>query len=318
MRVTQKMLGWQTLNSINNNLSRIQKIQEHINTGKKINRPSDDPVGLSYSLRYRSEIRATEQYQRNLDSAISWLDVTDTTLSQVNDVLQRARELAVKGANGTNPDQALEAIAAEMDELADELWEIANTRFNGKYIFNGQRTDQPPYPFPHSYLGDEHAGDSFDKGQIKFEVSRGVTVQVNFHAGEIFGSVVPGDGGDPPKPAENVDADEDNAFYILQTLSQALRDADFEAVDDMLGRLDARIDKVLEKWSELGAKRNRVDLIEHRLQDNDLNIQALLSKTEDVDYAEAITNLKMEENVYMASLSVGARIIQPSLIDFLR
>jgi flagellar hook-associated protein 3 FlgL len=291
------MLNNQMLSSLRNNLSRMEKVQQQLSSGKMINKPSDDPVGLSYSMRYRSELTANEQYQRNLDSAVSWLDYGDTTVGQAVDVLQRARELAVQGANGSNPQQAREAIAAEVEELAEQLREVANSRFNGKYVFNGQRTNKPPYPDPDSYLNA-----SFDTGKISFEVSRGVNVGVNLHAGEIFGDA----------------AAKDNAFAALDLLNTSLRSGDQAEIGKALGQLDSRLDQVLESWADLGARKNRVELIDNRLKDANTNIQSLLSKTEDADMATVITNLKTEENVYQASLSAGARIIRPSLVDFLR
>jgi flagellar hook-associated protein 3 FlgL len=297
MRVTQQMLNNNMLSSLRNNMSRLDKVQKQLNTGKMINKPSDDPVGLGYSMRYRSELAANEQYQRNLDSAVSWLDFGDTTVGQSVDVLQRARELAVQGANGSNPQEALNNIAAEVEELTEQLRGIANSKFNGKYVFNGQRTDQPPYPDANSYQTA-----SFDQGSISFELSRGVTIDVNLHAGEIFGEA----------------GEVDNAFEALNSLSTSLRNGDQAGTDQALGKLDNRLDKVLESWADLGARSNRVELIENRLIDGNTNIQSLLSKTEDADMAAVITNLKTEENVYQASLSAGARIIRPSLVDFLR
>ncbi|WP_025027198.1 flagellar hook-associated protein FlgL [Caldalkalibacillus mannanilyticus] len=297
MRVTQRMLNNNMLHSLSNNLSKMEKIQRQLATGKMISKPSDDPVGLSYSMRFRSELTANDQYQRNLDSAVSWVDYSETTIGQAAQVIQRARELAVQGANGPNPQDALNSIAAEIDQLQEQLREIANSRFNGKFVFNGQKTDQAPYPDQNSYLSS-----TFDSGKISFELSRGVVVDVNMHAGEIFGEAGEGD----------------NIFNVLATLSNALRTGDANEIQAQLGNLDTRSDKVIERWTDLGAKRNRIDLIDNRLKDSNINLQALISKTEDADMAAVITNLKTEENVFQASLSAGARIIRPSLIDFLR
>jgi len=285
------------MHSLTRNLGKMEKIQTQLSTGKMINKPSDDPVGLSYAMRYRSELTANEQYQRNLDSAVSWLDFSETTVRQSVDVLQRVRELTVQGANGTNPPEALKAIAAEIDQLKEQLREIANSRFNGKYVFNGQKTDQKPYPEPDSYLTS-----TFDTGDINFELSRSVVVKVNNNAGEVFGE------------RHQID----NVFATLEHISAGLKRGSRTAVQEGLGRLDTRVDKVLERLADLGARRNRVDLIDNRLKESNTNVQSLISKTEDADIAAVITNLKTEENVYQATLSAGARIIRPSLLDFLR
>lgn len=301
MRVTQQMLNTQMLGNLTKNLGRIEKVQEQLATSRKINRPSDDPVGLTYAMRYRSELTASDQYARNLDSAISWVDYQETMVRQAVDVLQRARELTVNAANGTNPNEAYQSIAAEIDELVAQLHEIANSQFNGKYVFNGQRTDQPPYPDIDSYAT---IPATFDTGKISFEVSNGVVIDVNLHAGEVFGQ--------PGAETGN------NIFATLKELSGYLNAGNEDGITHSLANLDLHIDDTLQALANLGARSNRLDLIENRLADGSINVQALLSKTEDADMAEVITNLKMEEAVYQASLSAGARIIRPSLIDFLR
>nr|WP_202079360.1 flagellar hook-associated protein FlgL [Caldalkalibacillus salinus] len=297
MRVTQNMLNQNMLTSLNRNLGKMETLQRQMTTGKKINKPSDDPVGLSSAMRYRSELEANEQYQRNLDDAQSWVEFNDTTVGQAVDVLHRARELAVQGANDSNPQEAKNAVASEVEELFDQLMDIANSQFNGKYVFNGQKTDQPPYP-----TDDAYQDTTFDDGKINFEVSRSLVLNVNVHAGQVFGEA----------------EDEDNAFATLNALSTALRDGDKDGVDQALGHLDSRLDQVLESWSDIGARSNRLELIDNRLKDSDTNMQTLLSKTEDADMAAVITNLRTAENVYQASLATGARIISPTLMDFLR
>lgn len=300
MRVTQQMLNNNMLHNLRSNTARLFELNSKISSTKRITKPSDDPVGASYAMRYRSEIAANNQYQNNVDRALSWLEYMDTVVGQAVDVVQRANELAVLGANGTNTERSREAIAAEIDELLAQLQEIAKSQFNGQYIFNGQRTDQPPYTGDPPY--DDPPGDSFDDGRIKYELSPGVVIEVNFHAGEIFGHA----------------GEDENIFNIMHDLSDALRTDDQTRIEANLGRMEKGLDRMLEAWADLGAKANRVELIDNRLKDNNLNSRTLLSKTEDLDMAEAFTYFKMAEHVYQASLASGARIIQPSLLDFLR
>ena len=298
MRVTPKMLSDQMLSNLNKNLARLQKVQWQMNTGKKIAKPSDDPVGINYSLRYRSELAANEQYQRNMDSAMSWLENVDSALNQLVQVVHRIRYLTVQGANGTNSEESFEAIAKEISELKNHIFEIANTQFNGKYIFNGHKTDQPPYPNNDPSIDIPH-----DK-YIEFEVARNVKVKVNILAQDIFGS------------------GNNTLFHVVDNILGALgangNPPDPKAVGDQLGELDKHIDNILRAWAEVGARYNRMELMNNRLKDDNLNVTTLLSKTEDADLAEVIINLKTEENIYRSSLAAGARIIQPSLIDFLR
>lgn len=296
MRVTQSMLNTQMLNNYNKSLTRYENLQNQMSTGKVINKPSDDPVGIGYSLRYRNAINENNQYQRNTDSAISWVDYTETMVSETNDVLQRARELAVQGANGSMSDDARKAAGAEIEQLYDHLVSIGNTKFNGKYIFNGQMTDVEPYNSANAQNVDTH------NGVISLETSTGTMMPVNISGSSLFGS----------------SADNNNAFKVLDDLKNGLYNNDQTAINQSIGDIDSRIDHVLEKWAEIGAKSNRLELTKNRLEDENNNLQNLLSDVEDADMAELATKLKSEEAVYEASLSAGARIIQPSLVDYLR
>lgn len=296
MRVTQNMLNSDMLRNLSGNLQRLRVNQDQLSTGKRINKPSDDPVGTGYALRYRSELNANDQYQRNVDSANSWLDYTDTMMGQAGDVLQRARELAVQGANGTNPQEALDSIAQEVGQLYNQLVTVGNSQFNGKHVFNGQITDRPPYTAANA------DNESTDNGQIGYEIGTGVVVPVNLTGEQAFGTA----------------GATDNAFKVLKDLQNALKNGDTTQVSQLIGNFDTRINSFLEQRADLGARSHRLELAENRLKDININLQSLQSRVEDVDMAAAITNLKTQENVYEASLSAGARIIRPSLIDFLK
>jgi flagellar hook-associated protein 3 FlgL len=305
------MMNTQLLRNISNNLGRMNNLQNQLSTGRRINAPSDDPVGMTFALRYRSELAANDQYIRNVDAAKSSLDYYDMTLSKAGDVVQRARELMVQGSNGTNPQVSLDAIKKEMNELYNQMVEVGNSQFNGKYVFNGQQTDNQPYP--NTKLDDPSTGPrafdvSSDAGEIRYDLSSGMTLPVNITGNEIFGA-----------PASGAsDTGNDNIFHVLRQASDYLAAGDTKGLTALLGRLDSRINTMLEKRAEVGARVNRIDLINDRLQDIGTNLQTIQSKTEDADIAEVITNLKMEENVYQASLSAGAKLISPSLVDFLR
>ena len=215
---------------------------------------------------------------------------------------KRVRELAVEGANGTNPQTALDSIKTEVDQLYKQMVTIGNSEFNGKYIFNGQLTDKAPYT-------EEAASTNVvDQGEIKFEIGTGVRIAANVPGNRVFG-----DADDPNNPGTN-----DNIFKVIQDLSTALGAGDTEAVSSIVGRLDTQNDRFLEARADVGAKSNRIELAQSRLQDISVNLQSLQSKAEDADISEVITNLKTDENVYQASLSVGSKIISASLVDFLK
>lgn len=306
MRVTNNMLSSQLLLNLNRNAQQMNNTQTQLATGRKINKPSDDPVGITYSLRYRAELSSNEQYQKNVDSAVSWLEFNDTVMSQSGDVMQRMRELIVQASTGTNPQSALDSINEEMNQLKEQMVDIANSKLNGKYIFNGETYDIKPYDFPKAIDGSldtTNAGSVLtDPGKINFIVGEAVQLPINVTGNEVFGS----------------DTEGDNVFVIFNTVIQALTDGNQKGLSDQLDVIDSRVSKMLAIRSEIGAKTNRVDLMMGRLDDLGINLTELQSKVEDADFAELAMQSKIQENIYNASLSTGAKIISPTLVDFLR
>lgn len=294
MRVTQSMLNRQMLQSLTASNNQMQKYQDMLSTGKRLNKPSDDPVGVSFTMRYKAQLGRNDQYLRNLDAARSNLEMTETAISNVNDIMQRVNELAVQGASDTTPGFAKTSIAAEVDQLKEELLKLGNTNFNSKYIFNGQKTDEAPYP--------ETVANKANTAITAVSVSDGVNIQTNVLGKEVFGGI-----GDP-----------DELFQVMQDLSDRLKANDSAGVGQIVSRIKSRMDATQVTWADVGARLNRLDLIENRLKDAGDNLTKLRTQIEDADEAEVITNLKMAENVQRASLASGARILQPSLVDFLR
>lgn len=306
LRVTSNMMNSQLLLNLNRNAREMNNTQNQLATGRKLNRPSDDPVGITYSLRYRSELASNDQYTSNVDSALSWLDFNDTVLGQTGEVIQRLRELAVEASNDTNPQSAFDSIKQEVSQLKEQLIDIANSQLNGKYIFNGEAFYRKPYDFPKNADGTSDTTSlsslTTDTGLINYSVGESVQMPINLTGTDIFGS----------------GTDIDNIFNIMDNISASLTSGDTTGVSAQLNNIDSRMEIILTARAELGAKTNRIELMQDRLSDLNTNLTELQSKTEDADYAGLIMNSKIQENIYNASLSAGSKIIQPSLVDFLR
>ncbi|MGB8956084.1 MAG: flagellar hook-associated protein FlgL [Tumebacillaceae bacterium] len=301
MRVTQGMMNTQMMTNLRANNARMMKYEDMLASGKRLNRPSDDPIGVGYAMRYHAQIARNNQYQEAVDDGQSHLDFLDTTLNQANQILSRARDLAVRASTGSMSVGDRQTVANEIDQLYQQLTETGNTSFNGRYIFNGQMTDVKPYSTTPEAEGT-------DSGEINFMMSEGVSIPVNVIGQDVFGD---------PATAATLDTS-DNAFAILKSLKNALNSDNQTIIGASVQRLDVRLEKVQAVWADVGARANRVELLSNRLKDFDLNLNELLSKTEDADIPETIMNMQMAENVQRASLSTGSRIIQPTLVDFLR
>lgn len=296
MRVTNNMLVMNFMNDYNNNLERMQKDQNMLSSGKRVNKPSDDPVAVAASLRIKTDISRNDAYTKNVDDATSWLDLTDSALGQLGDLLQRTRELAVQGSNGTLTQNDMQKIADEIGQLKAQMIQVGNTQYNGRYIFAGFKTTTQPF----TDASNSYSGDS---GAIQFEVGAGGSkIAVNVTGDRVF----------------DVSGGSSNLLNMMDNLKTALESGDNQTVSNMLSDIDKQMENVLAIRADVGAKSNRIDLTKNRLQSDNYNFTSLLSKNEDADIAQVITNLNMDQNVYRASLAAGARIIQPSLIDFLR
>lgn len=298
MRVTNSMMVANFLNNLSNNMREMDKIQEQLSTGKKISRPSDNPVAVIYSLRLNSSLTEAEKYLDNAAAANSWLYTTDTALRQAGDILQRVRELTVEGANDIIPQASRDAIAKEVAQLREQLVQVANTSHDGRFVFGGFKTTQAPFDAAGNYTGTASPG-----GNIEYEIGISIKITVNITGDVVFKN--------PPAPVD--------VFQLLTNIENDLLTGNTANLTNLrIGELDRALDNVIARRAEAGAKMNRLEMTQLRLEEARMNFGELLSSTEDIDMAEVITQLKMQENVYRTALSSGARIIQPTLLDFLR
>jgi len=296
MRVTNTMQHIQLLKNLRNNNTGIIDWQNKLATGRRIHKPGDDPVGVGYYMRYNSEINRTNEFLENANTGLGFLNTMDEMMQQTSDVLKRARVLVQQASTGTTPDDARQHIAAEIQQLKEQLVMIGNSSYSGRYLFNGQKTDQRPYSLT------DPANDTTDKGVYYLNVSPNVSVPVSISGEKIFGEA----------------GAEDNAFRVFDEILDDLENNRLDELAADMERIDGLSDRVNSVWAEIGARTNRFELVKERIQDQLVSLKDLRSKVGDTDMAEAIIELTQRENVLQASLAVGARIMQVSLIDFIR
>ncbi|MBE3573709.1 MAG: flagellar hook-associated protein FlgL [Moorella humiferrea] len=305
MRITNRMLGQNVVRNINRNLENMYRTQEQMSTGKRVNRPSDDPIVVARILAFKTSIAANDQYKKNMEDAKGWLDASESALGMATDVLQRARELAVYGSNGTMPAESMQALGQEVDQLLDEMVQVANTSYGGRYLFGGTYTQETPFAKTITDGKISSVVYNGNLGELNWEIAPGVVVAVNENGGKIFSQAIDNGG-------------KDSIFDLLIELRDALNGGNYSAVQSTLGKFDQAIDHLLNIRATLGAKSNRLEMAMSRLDDTQTGLTATMSKLEDVDLAETVMNYKNRENVYLASLATGAMVLQRSLIDYLR
>ncbi|MCB5236235.1 flagellar hook-associated protein FlgL [Niallia circulans] len=296
MRVTQSMVSANSLRNISSSYNKLAELNNQVATGKKITKPSDDPVVAMKGMYFRSNLNQVEQYKRNLSELHLWMDNSEAGLEQATSGLDRVRELLLQGQNDTNSVDERAAIAKEIAQIKDDLVNVANTQVNGKYIFHGTDVSNPLVtngtpPTVAANINDP----TIDSYTV--EVSQGITMKANVSPSSTFNQEM---------------------FDVLQGIEDKFNSNDTEGLDDLLGRLDGVLNSMNRERAELGARSNRLEMVEARIDAQEVMATKVLSDNEDVDMEKAITNLSVQESVHNAALAVGARLIQTSLIDFLR
>lgn len=295
MRVTQSMVSSNSLRNISNSYNKLASLNNQVATGKKITKPSDDPVVAMKGMYYRSNLNSVEQYKRNLSELHLWMDNSEAGIEQATSGLDRVRELVLQGKNDTNGGDERAAIAKEISQIKDDLVNVANTKVSGKYLFHGTDVSNPLVTNGTPPTVAANASDPLIDN-YNVEISQGITMKANISPSTF----------------------NQETFNVLQEIEDKFANNDTEGMDDLLERLDNVIDSMNSERADLGARSNRLEMVESRIDAQEVMATKVLSDNEDVDMELAITQLSVQESVHNAALSIGARLIQTSLIDFLR
>ncbi|MEW6105867.1 MAG: flagellar hook-associated protein FlgL [Bacillota bacterium] len=311
MRISTSFLLNNLSRGIAQQLARMQKLSEDISTGKRVRKPSDDPIAASRGLAIRALRAGVVQHKINIDDAKDWLGATERALMKAQEVFENAADAALRAGNSTLSDDERRALAQDVDGLISELVDLANTQYDGRYIFAGLKTLTRPFVLTKnagtpSYTVTYEGAD----GSKQIEVEPGTTMQVNTNGGEAFMQGIAEAGGR-------------NVFQILVALRDHLLAGDASATfqDDIASDItatQAAQDRILNLVTGIGAKVRRLDRASMKLSQDEVELEALLSNTEDADVFKAITDLQLQETVYRAALGAAAGIMQTSLLDYLR
>lgn len=399
MRVTQSMLSNSNLKYISKNYDRLGTIQDQLMTGKKITKPSDDPVVAMKGMRYRTQVVEVKQFQRNLNEAFTWMDNADAALEETTQVLHRIRELTVQASNDSYDPVARGNIAKEIEKLQEHLVSLAETKVGDAYIFNGTNTSKSPIntnemsmdsikfieslkngeianmeDYVISFQGQTYEYDNQSKTfivepmvQIKdpndstkmitkptasisiapdgkviqsnlqaLEYRDGEMVEVGRELSDTKNLVVSKNtavstniedvkievmkGVTIPINIRSQNAYSTNLFGGIESIKKMLNDPTTTGTEitKALDTIDSMTNDVVATRAELGAQVNRIEMVNDRLLQQKVVAEKTLSDNEDIDFEEVIIDLTVQESLHRASLAVGARIIQPTLMDFLR
>lgn len=302
MRITPQIVDATNVASIENDLNRLDSLQQTLSTGLRINQASDDPYGESQALALNGQTAAYTSYLANVNNAVGWTQSASTGLQSIQSVINQVQTLTTEGANATMSPTDLKDAAQQIWQYIGEVKQTANTQYDGSYVFAGTATSTPPYQEDPA-APDTYAGNT---GSISRAIGPGTTIPINADVATVLGNGVPGDGG---------------LLTTLRTIYNDMQTGTPAAQTDLghqLSSLQSNLGSLEQLQSQVGATQDRLSMAATRIQSLQTTTSIQLGTIEDTDMAQATLQYSTEQAGYQAALQSTASIIQDSLMKFLQ
>ena len=304
-RVTNLTMSATAQRTLQAQQAKLAQLQEKATTLDKISRPSDDPAATAQALDTRARLAANAQYGRNIDDGASWLNAADSALSQATNVMNRILDLTVQAGNGALNQAGKDAIAVELEGLNKDLLSTANSKHLGRNIFAGSSDAatafSPAIPADPSIPGDTGTPPVFNGvagGSVERRISADRTVRVDADGAAIFGS---GSG---------------SVFDAVTKTIESLRKGEDATVN--LTNLQASFKNIVSGRAEIGTRQVQLERAGNVNTELEATLDAQKMGIEKADLGSVIMDLKLQETNYQVALAATARVLQPTLMDFLR
>lgn len=289
MRVSTQLMTESVKQTLLKQSERMLKKQETVSTGKRINRPSDDPVGTASVLYHKRLLTSMDQYQRNIQVGKNRMDFLETTLEAVQDMVSEARNWAINQASSSVTDR--DNAFFQVQRIRDQLLQMANSKMGDNYIFAGHQTDAPAFATDGTYNG--------DNGSYSVITGDRRLTHIEADGSRIFQGAA-------------------DLFAVMDDLLAGIQSGNATQIGDQVDLLTQCRTQIENVRAENAASFLQLEMSENQMAKFYLSVENIVSRTEDADLTEAIMDLKNQETTYQASLNTAARIVQPTLMDFLR
>ncbi len=288
MRITNSMMTATVKRNLFRQSEQLARKQETMSSGKRINRPSDDPLGFGKVLDYRKTLSSLDQYDRNIQSAKNRVEFLETALEGVEELIVDAKNWAVDQAGSESMDR--EAAITSVQNIRDQLVQLGNSKMGNVYVFSGFQSLTPAFDATGTYNG--------DNGYYSVMTADNMEMQVEADGSRVF------------QGAEDV-------FDALDQLLVGLQTDDVTLIRDQVDRFDQAKDQVEMVRAESGAKYEQLELVERQTAKLKLTFEEMMDRTEKAVPEETIIDFNNQELAYEMSLNAAAKIIQPTLMNFL-
>ena len=304
MRVTNNTMIHSIVRYLTSQNEALFDRQNIIASGKKINKLSDDPLGMGRVLDYRQTIASIEQYQTNIQRGKTRLDVVEVNLDLVDDLLEVVRAIAQDETGGTT--ESRQRAAESLKDVYDQILDQANSKFNDNYLFSGYQTKTAPFS------RDDTQATTFDQftityngdaGDMQFIVADNTTITMQADGQPIFHDAASGG---------------INIFDVMRDLIVGLENDDTAAISIQSGLLEQGETQIQDIRSANAPILYQLQTTENHWEHYKPKIEDLLGTEENADITRAVVELQSLELAYQSTLATAARIIQPGLISFLK
>ena len=309
MRVTstsiQNMVG-----NISSQQSQLYELYNKINSGQKYTNISDNPIDAADIVRLNKQLSEIGAYSRNVQNATTQINAQDEAFSTIVDKLQRINDLAIQAANSVSGEDGFKACKAEIEELKKTIVNLANTQYDGKYIFAGTNVTTKPFELADDGTITYHGTPANNTAGYEryLEISDGVKVELNSSGDSIFGTYDPND----PNNSSGL-------FKVLGDLEAALNTdpMDNDAVREQLDPLQASIKHISEIQSVHSSTVTKLTMTTEMLDSTEINLKSKLAAISEVDLPSAITELVQQNYSLQASMQAYTIISNQSLLDYI-
>jgi len=295
-------------------------------TQKKLNVPSNDPVGSAKVLEIRTEEVINKQFEDNAHLAEAFLSNTDHILAELGDIVVRAKEIAINQSSGASSNEGSRlGVSEEVSQLYQQSIALANRRIGDRYLLAGYKVETAPVDEKGNYIG--------DRGKMMVEIGRDVYITMNLPGVEVFNTnpeasrdskMLYGENGRTPNnggPSDGEDIHNQhnvNLFRELQGLRVSLLSGDIEGVRNSLDTLEEMHSHIIAQRSKIGSRVSGIQNAHRTISRHGITNAQLSSQLEDADMVGVMNNLAKEEVIFRNALQSSKKLIQPTLMDFLR
>jgi len=315
MRISDQLRHSTYLNDLHQRLDNLYQLQQELSTGRRIRNASDDPSDASHALRLEACLKRQGQFLRNIEDAQSWVNFADARLQGIVNLISEIDSLAVRADNDDQTEEDRRSAAVEIDQKLEQLYNLANSQFNGKYVFGGWQTLSNPFAATRNTDGllvSVSASAATIEGEIYRQVSETEQLRINIPGSLLF----------QPVGSEGTD---DDLFYVIAELRNTIGNnntppvgyEETRSTPYLRDKLVAIRERFVNQQAYLGTLGQRLQDTTSRLQDYNITLTDALENAEGVDITDIATRIATEEYAYEAMLSLGAHLFSKSLVDFL-